>query len=87
MIFDVAKFVIWLIERYDLHQEVLNYVADSGEVPVLNENDKMYREKPVQVQPGKPYLMHFDQEFITEKELRSKIIECSNTGGNDRNAQ
>lgn len=87
MIFDVAKFVIWLIDRYDLHEQVLSHIADSGEVPVLTDAELLPQDEPVQVQPKKPYLMHFEEEFVTGEDLKDKMIECCNSGGNDNRAQ
>jgi hypothetical protein len=78
MIFDVAKFAIWLIDRYDLHQEVLSHLSESGEVPTLGKNVKLHKEEPIMVEKHVPYVITFEESFKTGPEIKDKIIDCTN---------
>lgn len=67
MLVDVFKIVVWLIERYNLHEQVKEHLSGVGKT----------EEEAVMVQPKKPYLIHFDKPVITSEELIDKIIVCT----------
>jgi hypothetical protein len=67
MIFDVFKLVVWLIERYNLQDKVVDNFSDY----TSNEPEA------IMVEPHKPYLMHFDEPAISQEDLMDKMIECT----------
>jgi len=68
MIFDVFKIVVWLIERYNLHEQVKEHLSNVGSTE---------EGEAVMVEPQKPYLMHFDKPAVTPEEIIDKIVECT----------
>jgi len=67
MIVDAFKIVIWIIEYYGLQNQVLDHLDH----PL----DK--KEEAVMVTPRKPYLMHFDDRFVTKTGLQNKVLQCT----------
>ena len=77
MLVDVFKIVVWLVERYDLHEQVKEHFTDM----------KKEEMEAVMVEPKKPYLIHFNEPFQTSADLKNKMIECTNLSEGDQRNQ
>jgi len=77
MIVDLVKILVWLIERYNLREEVLQHLIDGGQI-MTGDFDPYTKEEAVIVDTNQPYLLHFDEPVQTETDLKNKMVECTN---------
>ena len=72
MIVDAFKIAVWIIERYDLHKDIAQYL-DVEKLEIIS------KEEPVIVEKHKPYVITFNKGVVTADEIKDKIIKSTNT--------
>ena len=66
MIVDAFKIAVWIIERYDLQEQIINHI-----------NTETSEEEAVMIEPYTNYIMHFEKPFITQQELLDKFVSAT----------
>lgn len=66
MIIDAFKIAVWLIERYQLQEQIINHI-----------NTEKNRDEAVMIEPYTNYIIHFEKPFITRQELLDKIVSAT----------
>lgn len=71
MIVDAFKIAVWLIERYDLQEQIINHI-----------NTEKNTDEALMIDPYTRYIVSFEKPYVTEQELLDKFV--SATQPNDK---
>jgi len=66
MIIDAFKIAVWLIERYQLQEQIINHI-----------NTEKNRDEAVMIEPYTNYIVNFEKPYVTEQDLLDKFVSAT----------
>lgn len=66
MIVDAFKIAVWLIERYQLQEQIINHI-----------NTDKHEEEAVMIDPYTRYVVRFEKPYVTGQELLDKFVSAT----------